>query len=49
MTRLAFWILDRLPMRMRSWICVRRYYWQPEEIAALKARARELAAYWGTE
>ena len=37
------WVLSVLPRRMRHWPGVRRYFWQPEDIAAIRRRAHEHA------
>ena len=36
--RLWYWLLDRVPLRCRTWPVLRRYYWQPEEMEAIRQR-----------
>jgi hypothetical protein len=36
-------LAELVPRRMLRWRLLRRWYWQPEELAAARARARERA------
>ena len=40
---LKFWLLDHLPMRMRGWPWLKRYYWQQEELDRAREEAKRLA------
>ena len=36
--RVWYWLLDRVPQRCRRWPGLRRYYWQPEDLEAIRRR-----------
>jgi hypothetical protein len=42
--RALLFIANLVPRPARHWPILRRWYWQPEELAAIRERARQQAA-----
>jgi hypothetical protein len=45
-TEPVHWWAEYVPMFMRTWPWLRRFYWQAEEIAAIKREAAELKRFF---